>query len=108
MNEVYCEVTKYIFADEELFVDMTGYGLIIYVLEERGESNGLVYGFTTELEFVVCAYNAELTWRFNDETYGELTFVVLVLYSGLHHPTSCQKMTNVLVIIGVYVFVEDF
>ena len=40
MNEVYCEVTKYIFADEELFVDMTGYGLIIYVLEERGESNG--------------------------------------------------------------------
>ena len=108
MDEIYCEVTIYVFTDEELFVQMAGYGLVVDVLEEGGESDGLVYWFAAQLEFVVCAYYAELTGGLDHEAYGELAFVVLVLDAGLDHPASRQKMADVLIVVGVDVFVEYF
>ena len=108
MDEVDCEKAIEIFTNEQLLVQMTGYGLVVDVLEQRRESNGLVNGFSTQLELVVGAYDAELAWGFDHETYGKLTFIVLIFYTSFNHASSGKKMAHILIIIGIDVFMKDF
>ena len=108
MDEVNCEKAIEIFTNEQLLVQITVYDLIVDVLEQRRESNGLVNGFSTQLELVIGTYYAELAIGFDHETYGKLTFIVLIFYTGFNHSSSGQKMAQILVIIGIDVFMEDF